>query len=96
MQDMQYVSSGTDSAQLATVQQGYKLYVNKCGSCHYLYRPHKFSDTKWKAEMPEMAEKAKINEEETKLVLNYLLTISEVELTKATAGQGQKYKKVVQ
>lgn len=86
--DLQYLAAGNDSAGLVKMQQGYKLYVNKCSSCHYLYRPITFDKIKWKAEIYEMAEKAKMNEEETILVLNYILAMREVELAKAAATQG--------
>ena len=63
--------SGSD---LASLNKGYNLYVNKCGACHYLYRPAKFEAEKWKRDMPEMSERAKITKEEQRLILNYLLT----------------------
>ncbi|MBI3502921.1 MAG: hypothetical protein HY063_14110 [Bacteroidetes bacterium] len=66
--------SGSD---LASLQKGHSLYMNKCGSCHYLHRPNKYSEEKWKKEMPEMSNRAKLTGEEQELVLHYLLTMRE-------------------
>jgi hypothetical protein len=60
---------------LVSLKQGHALYVNKCGSCHYLYRPNKYSEEKWKKEMPEMSQRAKISGEEQELILRYLLSM---------------------
>ena|ERR1051326_3188637 len=67
---------GTD---LAALQKGHMLYMNKCGSCHYLHRPQKYSEEKWRQEMPEMSSRAKLSSDEQELVLHYLLTMREAQ-----------------
>jgi len=70
---------------IESLDNGYNLYVNKCGSCHYLYRPTRFSEEKWKMEVPKMAGKAKLSQEQQELVLQYLLTMREAELAENTS-----------
>lgn len=57
----------------ANALQGQKIYTEKCGSCHKLFKPEKFSEAKWKHEVPEMAKLAKISTEDENLVLTYVL-----------------------
>ena len=52
--------------------EGRKLYIKNCGSCHNLYRPEKFTESHWAAEMVEMKEEAKITDEQAALILKYL------------------------
>ena len=74
-QDVVRAQSDGNDVSLETLKKGYSLYQNKCGGCHYLYRPAKFSEEKWKSEMPKMSEKSKITTEEQEIILNYLLTM---------------------
>jgi hypothetical protein len=69
--------AGTDSTAL---HQGYELYVNKCGACHALYRPSKFTEGKWTKEVPDMATRAHITPEQSEMILRYLLTRREIML----------------
>ena len=68
----------TDSASL---HQGYQLYVNKCGACHALYRPSKFTEEKWIKEVPDMSVRAHITPAESEMILHYVLTRREVLLS---------------
>jgi hypothetical protein len=63
--------AGTDSVAL---HHGYDLYVNKCGSCHVLYRPSKFTEEKWMKEVPDMGARAHITPQESEMILRYILT----------------------
>lgn len=58
---------------------GRKLYVDHCGSCHNLYLPEQFSKQHWMKEIPEMRQKAKISEEEARLIRNFVLARSKQE-----------------
>jgi hypothetical protein len=84
-QDLTHFPGGKDSVDLASIQQGYKLYVNKCSNCHYLYRPITYSAAKWKMQVEEMAVKAKITDEQKELILNYILTMRGIDIAKAAA-----------
>lgn len=63
---------GSDPEMLASLQQGRKLYIAKCSSCHNLYPPQKFDTAKWTHEMDEMKIKAQITEDQAQLILKYL------------------------
>lgn len=58
---------------------GRKLYVEHCGSCHNLYLPEKFTKQHWMKELPEMRQKAKISEQEARLIRNFILARSKQE-----------------
>jgi hypothetical protein len=55
---------------------GRTLYVNHCGSCHNLHLPEQYTRQHWEKEIPEMQQKAKISEEEAKLITNFILARS--------------------
>ena len=79
-QDLALAPANGNGANLDSIREGYILYVNKCGGCHYLYRPTKFTEEKWRKELPEMAGKAKLSQQQQELVLKYLLTMREAGL----------------
>ncbi|HNQ13260.1 MAG TPA: hypothetical protein PKM16_08660 [Bacteroidia bacterium] len=62
-----------DSLQLT---HGYKLYVRKCSSCHSLYYPGQFTYTEWVEVFPEMAEDAKLDSAESKLISTYVFALA--------------------
>ena len=55
-----------------TLVFGRNLYVSKCGSCHSLYQPGRFTKKGWEKVMPEMQKKAKCNNQETSIIIQYL------------------------
>jgi len=57
---------------LSALQKGRAIYINKCGSCHALYRPEKYSTTQWKFQTERMAKKAKLTAQEELLIFRYL------------------------
>lgn len=62
---------------ISQLQDGYKLYVNKCSGCHRLHNPNEYTAVKWKPILVEMLSKAKVTEEPSKtLILNYLIAKS--------------------
>ena len=64
------VTLGSD---LAELQAGRKLYVNKCGSCHTLILPEKHTAAQWPGMETRMEARSKITPGESKLILKYLL-----------------------
>lgn len=68
---------GDGTTSLEQLTEGYNLYKNKCGSCHYLYRPDKFSEAKWKEDIAEMGQKARLNSKEIASIEHYILTARE-------------------
>ena len=88
-QDVERAQSDGKNVSLETLKTGHSLYQNKCGGCHYLYRPAKFSEEKWRSEMPEMSEKSKITTEEQEIILNYLLIMQQSALNHKQGHKNQ-------
>ena len=65
-------SQQTASASLAQLQEGRKLYVQKCGSCHTLYLPEKYTKPQWQQFLDEMQLKAAIDNLQKEQILKYL------------------------
>jgi hypothetical protein len=78
-----YMPSMTDASRTGISSDslliGRTLYANHCGSCHNLHLPEQYTRAHWEKEMPEMQRKAKISDEETKLITNFLLARSKPE-----------------
>jgi cytochrome c2 len=55
---------------------GRAIYAAKCHSCHRLYAPSRVGPEKWPALMEKMGEKAKLQPEEEKQILDYVLAAS--------------------
>jgi nitrate/TMAO reductase-like tetraheme cytochrome c subunit len=72
--DAKHTGVSTDSLLI-----GRNLYVNHCGSCHNLHLPEQYTRAHWEKEMPEMQRKAKISDEETRLITKFLLVRSKPE-----------------
>lgn len=56
---------------------GYKLYSEKCASCHHLYQPAKYTIAQWNSILSKMLSKAKVtSEEQQKLIEDYVHALS--------------------
>ena len=75
--DVNTARSHWNDASIAQLKDGYHLYKNKCGSCHYLYRPDKFSAEKWTIEISEMSKKISLDSTQIALITRYILTAKE-------------------
>lgn len=62
----------TTTASLTELQAGRKLYVHKCGGCHTLFLPEKYTKQEWQVWVSEMAPKVAMDSTEERLVLKYL------------------------
>ncbi|HEY4800306.1 MAG TPA: hypothetical protein VII99_14595 [Bacteroidia bacterium] len=74
-QDAARTKTTETAVTLEELKSGHELYIRKCGNCHYLYRPNRFTEEKWKAKIPKMALKAKISGDEQNRVLRYILAM---------------------
>jgi Cytochrome c len=54
------------------LKKGRKLYVNNCASCHQLYMPNRYDEKQWIRNLDEMQTRAKITDNDKKLILDYL------------------------
>ncbi|KAF0153528.1 MAG: hypothetical protein KF816_08660 [Melioribacteraceae bacterium] len=52
--------------------KGEELYYNKCGGCHRIHSKTEFTSEKWKSEVEEMSKKARLNEDEKRMIIEYL------------------------
>ena len=58
---------------------GRKLYVNHCGSCHNLHLPEQYTRTHWEEEIHYMKRKAKISDDEARLITQFVTAHSKPE-----------------
>ncbi len=72
-----YMPSITDANRLGistdSLMIGRTLYTKHCGSCHNLHLPEQYTQTHWEKVMPEMKGKAKISDEEARLISSFVL-----------------------
>ena len=62
----------TATASLKDLQAGRTLYINNCGSCHYLYSPDDFSSQSWKSIIPTMAPRTSLSSSQVSQLTKYL------------------------
>ena len=55
------------------IVKGKSIYENNCGKCHQFYEPTEFKKERWKNIVNSMQRKARITDEETVLVYNYIV-----------------------
>ena len=62
----------TADASLEELNEGRKLYIENCSSCHILYAPGKYKREEWQVQADEMQERSHINLQQKNLILKYL------------------------
>lgn len=62
----------TANASLKDLSDGRAAYINKCGGCHNLFVPEKYSAGEWKGWVNKMESKANITSSEKEQILKYL------------------------
>lgn len=50
----------------------HKMYVAKCAKCHKFHDPVRYSDEEWRMWMRKMIKKAKLTEEQAKMLSRYI------------------------
>jgi cytochrome c5 len=72
-----YIPSMDDASRTGvsadSLMLGRTLYTNHCGSCHNLHLPEQYTQAHWEKVMREMKRKAKISDEEAKLISSFVL-----------------------
>ncbi len=68
-------TANTQTATADNLAQGKTIYENSCGKCHDLPEPTKYDAQKWVGIMNWMAPKAKLTEEQHKLVYDYVISV---------------------
>jgi mono/diheme cytochrome c family protein len=68
--------SGFPGITVAELGRGRDLYLGRCGGCHTLVAPEAHSDAEWPGLVGEMKERAKLEDDEQRLVTAYLIAAS--------------------
>ena len=66
-------TESVNSISVENLKKGRALYANNCASCHQLYLPNKYEAETWKHNLDEMQDRAKITDDQKKLVYDYLV-----------------------
>ena len=66
------VPTSTDAVKQKQLLAGRSLYADHCSSCHNLHFPQEFDAERWKQNLDEMQVKAKITDEDKKLIYEFL------------------------
>jgi len=64
------------------LNKGKTAYESNCKGCHDAFHPSKFSEEKWRKEVPKMAKKAKIDAATEEQILKYVLTMRSAPVAK--------------
>jgi len=65
-------TAAVSGTRLEDLQHGRQLYINHCGSCHQLYLPRQFSETRWKGILDSMKLRSKTTPGETEMIFKFL------------------------
>ncbi len=68
-------TSSTQTIKSDQLAQGKTVYENSCAKCHELPNPKSYSSEKWIAIMKWMAPKAKLTQEQSTMVYNYVTQV---------------------
>ena len=63
----------TADASLEELTRGRELYVQRCGRCHSLYLPDRFSVAQWRSSLDKMQLRAGIADTEKELIFKMIL-----------------------
>ncbi len=77
--DAEWASHTWTGTSVHNLKNGRKLYIEKCGGCHSLSVPARYSVLEWEHIMEKMKIKAAVSEEEKNLMMRYLVTMREVQ-----------------
>jgi cytochrome c len=74
--DVTRAQASWPSTTLADLERGRELYRSRCTACHSLYAPGTYSPERWQKLLPEMFQKARLDEGERRDVTRYLTLAS--------------------
>ena len=71
-----YIPTSVDAQQLGisldSLRMGRVMYVNKCGSCHSLFLPERYTKSEWRVNLDSMQIRSDLNDQQKKVILKYL------------------------
>jgi|SRR6218665_112861 len=59
---------------VAALEEGKSLMEKQCANCHSLFAPKEFRADQWPSILKRMQKKARLNDDETALIQNYILS----------------------
>lgn len=71
------LDSARSSVALAELQQGRKLLVRKCGSCHQTPLPKAHTAAEWPSKLDEMSARASLDTYQRHMIQQYLVVMAE-------------------
>ena len=74
IEDVNFAKQKWNDVSLAQLNNGYSLYVAKCGGCHFLHKINELNENRWLEILPIMSKKAKLTDEQNDLVMKYIIT----------------------
>lgn len=74
--DVTRAASMWPDVSLRALEDGRRLYLGRCGSCHRPYHPADHTADEWSREIAEMRVRARLDDRETELVRGYLATFA--------------------
>jgi mono/diheme cytochrome c family protein len=79
-------SSHWPGTTVADLERGRGLYLERCSSCHAVYRPEAYPAEKWQGFVEEMVDRAKLAPPQARDVIRYLAAAAESARNPAAAG----------
>jgi len=67
-------TNAPNEAVVSALAEGKSLMDRKCANCHSMYEPKEFRADQWPSIMKRMQKKARLDDNETALVENYILS----------------------
>jgi hypothetical protein len=64
------------NVELASLQNGREVYIQKCKGCHGLPMPTDYTPAEWPKKVGEMAERSKLDEAQRRAIEQYLIVMS--------------------
>lgn len=75
-QHLQRARAERPETSLAELDAGRTLYTRRCAGCHTLVDPRTITAGQWPAEVTEMRERAKLDDEQVETLVRYLVAVS--------------------
>ncbi len=82
VEDVALAKTKWDDSSSELLDAGFNLYVAKCGGCHLLMTPNRYTEKRWLEILPIMDKKAKLSLEQSNLIMKYVITKSFTEQKK--------------
>ncbi len=72
--DVKKLNTTGTTVTMNDLNNGYHLFLTNCGGCHSLYVPSSKNKTEWEKVLPEMFSRTQLNNDQQKLVRQYIFS----------------------